>query len=159
MTETKMLYVPETEPFRSRDQLVREFGNPMVNPSRFEREWIVSTIHTIANDRDIAVRCNTDLAPVLHNIWLDLTSQGLLGKIVSYNGCFNVRNIRGVQGVPSLHAFGLAIDLNAETNQLGTEGDMPMEIVQIFKHHGMFWGGDFIHRKDPMHFELTDGSF
>jgi hypothetical protein len=131
----------------------------MVNPSSFERRWIVSSPHSIGDDQTVVIRCHQVLAPILHNIWLDLVSAGIVDDVRTYNGAFCVRNVRGVQGLTSLHAWGLAVDLNAETNQLETTGNMPKELVQIFQQHGMFWGGDFIHRKDPMHFEFTDGSF
>jgi hypothetical protein len=132
----------------------------MVNPSAFEKRWIVSSPHTIDGDRQIVVRCHQVLQNVLHNIWLDLIASDIVNEVQSYNGCFCIRNVRGVQGLTSLHAWGLAIDLNAATNQIGKgEGDMSAAVVQIFRQHGMFWGGDFQHRKDPMHFELTDGTF
>lgn len=62
------------------------------------------------------------------------------------------RAVRGEAAGKSNHAFGLAIDVNALTNLLGTTGDMPMEVVRQWEIEGGDWGGDWV-RPDPMHFE------
>jgi hypothetical protein len=62
------------------------------------------------------------------------------------------RVIRGEEAAKSAHAFGIAIDINALRNVLGTEGDMPEEVVEQWEFEGGEWGGDWS-RPDPMHFE------
>ena len=62
------------------------------------------------------------------------------------------RNVRG-SGLKSNHAFGIAIDINALANPLGTAGDMPEEVVRQWEAEGGEWGGDW-DRPDPMHFEI-----
>jgi hypothetical protein len=61
------------------------------------------------------------------------------------------RDIRGAEG-KSNHAYGIAIDVNALSNVLGTTGDMPDEVVAQWEIEGGDWGGDWS-RPDPMHFE------
>jgi D-alanyl-D-alanine carboxypeptidase len=61
------------------------------------------------------------------------------------------RNVRD-EAVKSNHAFGIAIDINALANPLGTAGDMPAEVVAQWEAEGGDWGGDWT-RPDPMHFE------
>ncbi len=61
------------------------------------------------------------------------------------------RDVRG-EGTKSTHAFGIAIDVNALTNVLGTSGDMPRDVVLQWEIEGGDWGGDWS-RPDPMHFE------
>jgi hypothetical protein len=61
------------------------------------------------------------------------------------------RDVRGGSS-KSNHAFGLALDINALANVLGTTGDMPPEVVEQWKTEGGAWGGEFS-RPDPMHFE------
>jgi hypothetical protein len=61
------------------------------------------------------------------------------------------RNVRGYDA-KSNHAFGIAIDVNALANPLGTAGDMPEEVVRQWEVEGGEWGGDWS-RSDPMHFE------
>jgi hypothetical protein len=62
------------------------------------------------------------------------------------------RTIRGEKAAKSGHAYGLAIDVNALTNVLGTTGDMPAEVVAQWESEGGDWGGYWT-RPDPMHFE------
>lgn len=70
-----------------------------------------------------------------------------------YDGCYNFRPVRGATNL-SMHAYGAAIDFDAEHNPLGaTHGRMPTEVVAIFKREGWRWGGDYSGRKDWMHFE------
>ncbi|MFP5298882.1 MAG: M15 family metallopeptidase [Actinomycetota bacterium] len=52
----------------------------------------------------------------------------------------------------SNHAFGLAVDVNALSNVMGTTGDMPTEVTSQWEDEGGDWGGDWT-RPDPMHFE------
>ena len=61
------------------------------------------------------------------------------------------RKVRGGAG-KSNHAFGIAIDVNALSNPLGTTGDMPVEVVEQWEIEGGEWGGNWA-RPDPMHFE------
>jgi hypothetical protein len=62
------------------------------------------------------------------------------------------RTTRGSATAKSNHAFGLAIDINALTNVMGTTGDMPLDVVAQWELEGGDWGGDWA-RPDPMHFE------
>lgn len=64
---------------------------------------------------------------------------------------YHNRDIRGGDA-KSMHAYGIAIDVNALTNVLGTAGDMPEAVVQQWEREGGDWGGDW-RRPDPMHFE------
>lgn len=75
------------------------------------------------------------------------------------------RPIRG--GVElSNHASGTAIDLNATRHPLGTEPTATFGTAQIATIRAIVastigvvrWGGDYTGRKDPMHFELADGT-
>lgn len=62
------------------------------------------------------------------------------------------RSVRGSSTAKSNHAFGLAVDVNALANVMGTTGDMPAEVVAQWEIEGGDWGGDWS-RPDPMHFE------
>lgn len=64
---------------------------------------------------------------------------------------YHNRDIRGGDS-KSNHAYGIAVDVNALTNVLGTSGDMPAEVVAQWEIEGGDWGGDWS-RPDPMHFE------
>lgn len=65
----------------------------------------------------------------------------------------------------SNHASGTAIDLNAPRHPLGTLPTANFSAAQINKIHEIVnfyegvirWGGDYVGRKDGMHFEINDG--
>ncbi len=72
-----------------------------------------------------------------------------LGELDDWS--YENRDVRGA-GSKSSHAFGIAVDINALANPLGTTGDMPEEVVRQWETEGGEWGGDWS-RPDPMHFE------
>ena len=81
----------------------------------------------------------------------------LFNHIRNFSGSYNYRPIRGSSRL-SCHAFGAAIDFDAEHLPLGHEvpaSEMPEVVVKCFKDQGFFWGGDYTGRKDPMHFQLA----
>lgn len=77
-------------------------------------------------------------------------------RISSYAGTYNQRKISNSDKW-SNHAFGAAIDLDAEHNGFNTgKGTIPIPVVAAFKSEGAAWGGDYRNRTDPMHFEFCD---
>lgn len=101
-----------------------------------------------------AVTCHRLLIPQLHAALAEVEEAGLAEEIYQYGGCYVPRFIdRDPSNPLSMHAFGLAVDINTPTNQLGTPGDMDARVVEIFERWGFTWGGRWS-RPDPMHFEL-----
>ncbi len=98
------------------------------------------------------VYCNKDIQDVLLKALQNVRDRGLLSELKTFNGCFMIRDIRGEPGKVSTHAYALSIDINAATNALGTEGDMPSQLVECFTSVGWLWGGGF-NRRDFMHFQ------
>jgi hypothetical protein len=77
-------------------------------------------------------------------------------------GTYNCRPIAGTRRL-SVHAYGAAIDLNSAFGDYwlwakGGDGNItwknrvPLEIVEVFEHHGFIWGGKWYHF-DTFHFE------
>jgi len=101
----------------------------------------------------------------LQKVFADIESEGLLHLVLTFNGLWVPRYVRGSRTNLSNHAWGTAIDLNYQWNQLGQYGALAVEkgsvrdLVPIFNRHGFFWGGHYpnvgITRADPMHFELV----
>lgn len=60
----------------------------------------------------------------------------------------------GGVGVWSMHAYGVAVDVNAADNprQRTLRTDIPARTVARWEDHGFYWGGRF-KTPDPMHFE------
>jgi hypothetical protein len=70
-----------------------------------------------------------------------------------YAGCYAPRRIQP-SGQLSLHAWGVAIDLNAAANPFLGRSRQDRRLVRAMERHGFTWGGDWPTRPDPMHFEL-----
>ena len=84
--------------------------------------------------------------------FVNLINRGLIDQLKTWDGCYNVRMMRGGTNY-SLHSWGVAVDMNAATNQMGTIGDMTPEFVQCWVDAGWDHGGTW-QRSDPMHFQL-----
>ena len=103
------------------------------------------------------VMCHRLLIPQLGAALAEIERKGLASQVDSgrYGGCYVPRFIgRDPRRGLSLHAFGLALDLNVSTNHYGTRGDMDPRVVEIFSKWGFNWGGVWS-TPDPMHFELA----
>lgn len=101
------------------------------------------------------IYCNTDMQGPLSRAFQKIIMRGLVGELETFDGCFMIRDIRGVPGKLSVHAYALALDLNSGTNPLGGPSTMSPKVVACFEEEGFRWGGDF-HRCDPMHLQLAD---
>jgi hypothetical protein len=79
------------------------------------------------------------------------------GTLDDWGYCF--RMVRGTTDKLSNHSSGTAIDLNAPKHALGKVGTFPAEKVPMIRalatKYGLKWGGDYVTRKDEMHFELN----
>jgi hypothetical protein len=102
------------------------------------------------------VACHIEMVQVFTQVFGELHSRSLWHLIKSYDGIYNNRTKSSSSTKKSTHAWGIAIDLNASTNRLGTKGDMDSRIVTIFEEHGFLWGGRWAGRSmDPMHFQFA----
>jgi peptidoglycan hydrolase-like protein with peptidoglycan-binding domain len=100
-------------------------------------------------------------AAQLKALWEDWEQANLLDRILSYDGSFAPRFIRGSSMQLSNHAFGSAFDINAGENSLGARPPLvgtrgsTRELVPLANKHGFYWGGHFGSRPDGMHFEIA----
>jgi len=114
------------------------------------------------------VYCNIDFVPVLDKFFRIVHERNLIDQIFTWDGCYNLRVIRGYEDkykqvfktspidamkYLSVHSWACAFDINAAWNRLGVKPTLSQEIVQAGKDSGLIWGGDF-KRQDGMHFEL-----
>lgn len=89
--------------------------------------------------------------------WADA---GLADLVLTWEGSFAPRFVRGSRTLLSNHAWGTAFDINYRWNRLGTvpalrgEKGSVRELVPLAHEHGFYWGGHFS-RCDGMHFELA----
>jgi len=103
------------------------------------------------------IACHKKMADVFSHVFEQVRANGLEARVRSFGGCFAFRPKRTGNKL-STHCWGIAIDLNPETNGLGTEGDMDPAVVEIFRQAGFKWGGDWeASGRDPMHFQYCTG--
>ena len=91
--------------------------------------------------------CHKLLATVFTDVFGRLQRAGLHERITAFGGCFSFRPQRTGTKI-SAHAWGIAIDLNPETNAQGTAGNMDRGVVTIFRGAG-FELGRRLAGKDP----------
>ncbi len=115
------------------------------------------------------IYCHKYLPKYLERAFRSLIATGKVDELISWDGCWNLRPIRGKeklykermakgmneQAWPllSIHSWGLAIDVNAAQNGLGVKPKLTKEFVKCFTDAGFDWGGNF-KRLDGMHFQL-----
>lgn len=98
------------------------------------------------------INCNVDIHIPLLAALKSICDHNLQHELHTFDGCFNIRAVRGSASV-SAHSYGLAIDINSDTEKLGQAvSHLSPAFVKCFTDQGFDWGGNFHSRKDPMHF-------
>ena len=142
-------------------QLKVRFGEPAVGLP-YGSDWIrldpgFLRRHIVTRSVPIlgAVTCHRAVIGRLRAALAELSRRGL-ARLVDpgdYAGCYAPRRIQP-RGQLSLHAWGLALDLNAAANPFGGRSRQDPRLVRTMERHGFSWGGRWPTRPDPMHFEL-----
>jgi D-alanyl-D-alanine carboxypeptidase len=121
-----------------------------VEPGWLRRNVVTRSVPILGS-----VNCHRRLIGPLRRALASLQRRGL-SRLVDpgdYAGCYAPRRIPS-SGSLSLHAWGLAIDLNSSRNpQFGASGHDP-RLVRAMERAGFTWGGRWPTAPDPMHFEL-----
>lgn len=102
------------------------------------------------------IRCHRLIVDQMWRVFERIHERGLQNEVKTFDGTYAWRTQRGNASKISCHAWGIAIDLNAFENQLGTEGEMHPGIVECFEGEGFLWGGRFS-RPDPQHWQFAKG--
>ena len=112
-------------------------------------------------DIKLGNNCHRIVAVAIQGALTEIKNAGLSRFINTqssnrYGGCFVGRYNRfaGNFGAPSRHAWGMAIDINTDTNPQGGVPQMNCAVVRIFRKWGFAWGGNFW-PADGMHFEYV----
>lgn len=103
-----------------------------------------------------SVSVNKKIIPFLDQIQRDIKAENIDYKFENIQ-TYNYRAKTGGYGL-SLHSFGIAIDINPQSNTYQPiwgepQTDIPPKIREIFRKYGFQWGGDWPGSRDPMHFE------
>jgi hypothetical protein len=97
------------------------------------------------------------MIPQLREALAEVEREGLAKFIdrKDYAGCYSGRFLnRNPEAGISHHAWGIAFDINASTNQFGQTPHLDSRIVAIFRKWGFTWGGRWL-LPDGMHFEFV----
>ena len=131
-------------------QCLKKYGDPNLQhnmvvwdvPSELEIGLIPKKIY-----------CNKDLVTPITQAFKSLITTGHVKEIKTWDGCFNIRQKRGIASM-SLHSWGIAVDINAFENGLNQTPKLTPGFVKCFTDAGFDWGGAWT-RKDGMHFQLS----
>ena len=149
--------------------LIDKFGNPFDDSETFIKEWmIIWDIPQAINDAIPALPnklyTNKLMPELLETAFNGLISKGLHKEIKTFDGCFNIRRMRGSNNY-SRHSWGMAIDMNAFENPFkkvppGERADYRKKYVkwteqflQVWRDSGFSCGADWNTVMDGMHFE------
>jgi len=141
----------------AQQQLFARYGDPRV--AGWENKWMAlwHVQKTFPWFPKKSVYIHKDFAAKLQQALTVLEAKGLHQEIVSFDGCFNIRRVRGSRSVLSVHSWGAAIDLNAAANPLGSPGKWSEAFLQVMQQNGIYCGQLWQGRKDPMHFAIVNG--
>ena len=126
-----------------------------VHPGYLELDpaWVQAHIVSTSIPLLGQVTCNKKLVPQLRGAMLDVQKRGLASTIHSFAGCYSARFVeRQPDASISHHTWGIAVDINADTNAFGVTPTQDPRLVRIMRAWGFVWGGDFL-VPDGMHFE------
>lgn len=151
--------------------LKQRFGDPVNDRKTFEKKNMVLYDIPDSLNKEIPVLpnriyINKIMVEPLTKVLTELVSKGLHKEIKTFDGCFNVRKMRG-SNVISMHSFGIALDFNAAWNPLirGVVHTKRAELrkkyvnwsekfLQVWRNNGFECGADWNTVLDGMHFEL-----
>lgn len=128
----------------------KKYGNPF--KERNMTLWVVPNyLHIGPIPKKIY--CNKDMIIPLTNAFENILKAGISDQVKTWDGCFNIRSKRGSKSM-SLHAWGIAIDINAAWNRFGKPPTMSPELVKCFTDAEFVWGGVW-KKPDGQHFQLA----
>ncbi len=147
----------------SNQQFLDKFGMP---GKELEKKYLI--LWDVPTDLEIGVipkriYCHKAMIEPLSNAFDNLITTGKVKELITWDGCYNFRAIRGYEKrwaatgnikYLSVHSWGCAIDVNQAWNRLGEKPTLTPEFVKCFTLAGFDWGG-YWKRLDGMHFQLS----
>jgi predicted aminopeptidase len=142
-------------------------GNPT---NEAEAEKYMTTITVPTENGTMSFQVHQKLATEFEAVFKDLKDIGFPVRSGDTAG-FNWRLMASGTGSISHHSYGGVVDLNWQANPASyaawsecpfnnwpcNQYSVTDEVVQIWKKHGFYWGGDWNgYYKDYMHFTYTN---
>jgi hypothetical protein len=123
-------------------------GAIQIDPRWVDKKIVTTTVPVLGE-----VTCHRKLIPQLRGAMEELEQDGLAATIHAFAGCFAARNVLGSPSASiSHHSWGIAIDVNADTNPFARPPSQDAQLVALMERWGFTWGGEWI-VPDGMHFE------
>ncbi|HEX9889980.1 MAG TPA: M15 family metallopeptidase [Nitriliruptorales bacterium] len=141
-------------------QIKERFGEfsyriPSAGEATFDQEprWAHESLVTVDLPILGATHCHRDVVGQMSQALQELVDRGLAHLVdpEGFEGCYNPRLVTP-GGLPSRHAWGVALDVNADVNPTGQAPGQDRRLVDTFARWGLTWGGFWL-VPDPMHFE------
>jgi hypothetical protein len=163
------LAVVETEPGSKVYKLIEADGTDYSVPTGIAKfpAWKDVNGKKVAYQKSVTV--HTKLTKMVSAIFIEIFNNPEQFVVLSeYTGAQNIRANTTDSNKPSMHSFGVAIDVNTYYNgygvvprnnsYLGTKFAQfviseKSSITKIFKKYDWEWGGEFSGTKDGMHFQ------
>ncbi len=148
-----------SDPVPSNPENIRIKGN--WEADSIVRVQLLQLVGVQGAPHDGGARFHKKAAEQLIGLWKAWGDGGLLDRILTWDGSFVPRFVRGSRTVLSNHAFGTAFDINASLNPRGTRPPLlgkkgcVRELATIANDNGFYWGGHFGQQPDGMHFEVA----
>lgn len=148
--------------------MIAAYGDPLKDPAK----WAAKNLRSFTYPPDVVaalpvlgatVYCHPDFWPKYLGFLRLVIKRGLQEEIRTNDECYMPRGQRGNVQLPSMHAFGCAVDFNAADNPRGftraqakARGLRPFSdaFIQCIRDAGMVAGDSFL-VPDPMHLEYT----
>lgn len=150
----------------AQDQLMAQYGYPNIAYQekycsiwevQNDFPWFSNVINSGTGLPTNKIFINNDFKAKLMVALKAIETGGFQGELTRFDGCYMMRKSR-TTNLLSLHAWAVAVDLDAFDEKLGQSVTNWSEgFLDCMRNAGLFCGCDFRGTKDPMHFALLDG--
>lgn len=119
---------------------------------RIDPAWVTANIV----ERDLPLlgttRCNRRVVAQLEGAMREVIARGLAHVVRNDSGCYFPRTQVSDVAAISRHAYGIAVDINADRNPYASPPTQDPRLVEVMEKWGFSWGGRWL-VPDGMHFE------
>lgn len=151
-------------PFKTETEAKERYGQILGNTWENESKWMViyqtpdwfqeCVVNSATGRPCNKIYMNKDMVDPFTAALSLVKDRGLEKELKTFDGCWMVRDVRGIPGKTSTHSYGLAIDLNAKENPLGGPVKFSNEFIKCFTDVG-FTAGAYFKRVDGQHFSFA----